>query len=105
MQVSQSLIQAFLVLACWAPFSSASNPDRCTDADLLLRNGHIVTMQTQQTVTSIAVRDGKVLAVGSDQELASCVGARTEIVDLQQRTVLPGLIDVHTHAMEWTRGD
>jgi predicted amidohydrolase YtcJ len=75
------------------------------DADLLLRNGHIVTMDIpQKIVTAMAVRDGKILAIGKDQELGACVSQRTRIVDLHKRTVLPGLIDVHTHVMEWTKG-
>jgi len=55
-------------------------------------------------VSSMAVRDGRVLAIGSDSKLNACASARTNVVDLQKRTVLPGLIDVHTHAMEWTKG-
>jgi len=76
----------------------------CADADLLARNGHIVTMDSEHAiVTAIAVRDGKILAVGDDKELAACASARTKLVDLQRRTVIPGLIDVHTHAMEWAK--
>ncbi len=77
----------------------------CLDADLLLRNGHIVTMDlVRRFVTAMAVRDGKILVVRSDEELSSCSSPRTRIVDLRGRTVLPGLIDVHTHALEWTQG-
>ena len=83
-----------------APSTAAS----CTDADLLLRNGHIVTMDSPPVVTAMAVRSGKILALGSDAELASCVSSRTNIIDLGRRTVLPGLVDVHTHMMEWTKG-
>lgn len=89
------------VVVLGMPASAAS----CMDADLLLRNAHIVTMDVPQTiVTAMAVRDGKVLAIGNDMELNACASRRTKIVDLQKRTVLPGLIDVHTHVMEWTKG-
>jgi predicted amidohydrolase YtcJ len=75
------------------------------DADLLLHNGHIVTMDIpQKIVTAMAVRDGKVLAIGDEQELGACASQRTRIINLHKRTVLPGLIDVHTHVMEWTKG-
>lgn len=74
----------------------------CHDADLIVRNGKIVTMDSARSVvTAMAVRGGRVLATGSDSELASCGSSHTETVDLQGRTVLPGLIDVHTHALEW----
>jgi predicted amidohydrolase YtcJ len=77
----------------------------CHDADLILRNGKIITMDaTRSVVTSIAVRDGRILGVGSDPEIAACSNARTQIINLHGQTVLPGLIDVHTHALEWAKG-
>jgi hypothetical protein len=74
----------------------------CKDADLVLEHGHIVTMNGARGIAdAMAVRDGKILAVGAG--LADCVSSRTQVVDLHGRTVLPGLIDVHTHAMEWVK--
>ena len=88
-----------LVLFC-LPASAVS----CLDADLLVRNGHIVTMDPDHKIaTAMAIRDGKILAVGDDKTLASCASPRTKIMDLQKHTVIPGLIDVHTHAMEWAK--
>jgi predicted amidohydrolase YtcJ len=80
----------------------AQPPSECHDADLILRNGKIVTMDaTRSIVTSLAVRDGKILATGSDSEIAACSAVRTRTIDLKGQTVLPGLIDVHTHALSW----
>ena len=77
----------------------------CKDADLLLRNGHIVTMDgAKRVVGAMAVRDGRILALGDDDALAGCASSRTELLDLRRHTVLPGLIDVHTHAMQWVKG-
>lgn len=77
----------------------------CLDADLLLRHGHIVTMNAAKPIANaMAIRDGKILAVGTDEDLASCASARTHVVDLEGQTVLPGLIDIHTHSMEWAEG-
>lgn len=74
----------------------------CKDADLLLHNGHIVTMDGSRSVVSaMAIRDGRILALGEDDALAACASSRTHVLDLRRHTVLPGLIDVHTHAMEW----
>jgi len=76
----------------------------CSDVDLLVRNAHIVTMDATHTVAaSMAVRNGRILAMGGDDQLAPCASARTEVIDLQGRTVLPGLIDIHTHAIQWTK--
>jgi predicted amidohydrolase YtcJ len=96
-----------LIPACasLALFTLPASAATCFDADLLVRNGHIVTMDPDhESATAMAVRDGKILALGDDAALAGCASARTQIVDLQKRTVTPGLIDVHTHAMEWTKG-
>ncbi len=76
----------------------------CGDADFFLRNGHIVTMDGARSVVSaMAVRDGKIFALGSDAALAGCASSRTQLLDLHGHTVLPGLIDVHTHVMEWAK--
>ena len=105
MRVSHRFITPVLILLGSRSFLAAATAPLCADADLILRNGHIVTMESAPSVvTAMAVRDGRVLTMGSDPELVGCAGARTKIVDLQKRTVLPGLIDVHTHAMEWTKG-
>lgn len=89
----------------WLTLAGATLGATCQDADMIVRNGHIVTMDPEHpSAGSMAIRDGKILALGSDQELAGCASARTRIVDLQGRTVLPGLIDIHTHSMEWAEG-
>ncbi|MEO6122923.1 MAG: amidohydrolase, partial [Ilumatobacteraceae bacterium] len=51
----------------------------------------------QPRAESIAVRDGRILAIGSMEELAGTVGPDTELLDLDGRTLLPGLIDPHMH--------
>ncbi len=85
-------------------FSTVGAAEMCADADLLVRNGHIVTMDGAHRVASaLAVRDGKILVVGDDGSLAGCATSRTQVIDLHGQTVLPGLIDVHTHAMEWVK--
>jgi predicted amidohydrolase YtcJ len=51
----------------------------------------------------MAVRDGRILTLGNDNALTGCASSRTQLLDLHGQTVLPGLIDVHTHAMEWVK--
>lgn len=76
----------------------------CLDADSIFRNAKIVTLDSQNTIASVmAVRDGKILRVGTAAELSGCASNRTQIVDLGGKSVIPGLIDVHTHAIEWAK--
>jgi predicted amidohydrolase YtcJ len=84
-------------------FASAA-AEVCRDADLVLKHGHIVTMdEGGKVIETMAVRDGRILAIGDGDALADCVSTRTQVLDLEGRTVLPGLIDVHTHVMEWVK--
>jgi len=64
-------------------------------AELVVRGGVVWT--GDDTVTAVAVRDGQVLAVGSDAEVAQYVGPDTRTIELDGRMVTPGFIDDHTH--------
>jgi predicted amidohydrolase YtcJ len=65
-------------------------------ADLAVTNAHIYTVNPKQPQASaIAVRQGRVLAVGDD--VAQYVGASTRVIDAKGATIVPGLIDSHGH--------
>jgi predicted amidohydrolase YtcJ len=67
-------------------------------ADLLLINGRVLTMDVHDTVVqAVAVRDGKIVAVGTIEEVEPLAGAVAQVIDLDGRTVLPGLSDCHVH--------
>jgi predicted amidohydrolase YtcJ len=94
-----------LALVCCFAFAGIAATAPGQDADLILRNAHIVTMDlAHPAAQAMAVRDRRILAVGSDEQLAGFATKRTIIIDLHGQTVLPGLIDVHTHAMQWAKG-
>jgi predicted amidohydrolase YtcJ len=66
--------------------------------DLVLINGKILTMDASSSIAeAIAVRDGKILAVGSSASIKALIGAQTRVLDVAGKTVVPGLIDTHAH--------
>jgi predicted amidohydrolase YtcJ len=68
------------------------------EADLILLNGKVVTVNQEFTIAeAVAVKDGKILAVGKSHEINLLKGANTEVLELGGKTVLPGLIDSHIH--------
>jgi predicted amidohydrolase YtcJ len=83
------------VLLCIALASAAA----CSNAaDLVLTNGKIVTVDADHPeVEAVAVRDGRVLAVGTSAEMDAFVGGSTRVVDLEGRLAVPGFIEGHGH--------
>jgi hypothetical protein len=69
-------------------------------ADVIFVNGKIWTVdKAKPGAEAVAVLDGRILAVGSSNEIGKLAGARTRIVDLKGKRMLPGFIDNHTHFM------
>jgi predicted amidohydrolase YtcJ len=82
------------LLLCLAVPASAQAPDT------ILLNGKIVTLDARSTVAlGLAVRDGRITAVGSSDEVRKLAGPATRVIDVRGRTVIPGLIDSHLHAI------
>jgi predicted amidohydrolase YtcJ len=76
--------------------------------EVILYNGKIVTVDNDDFTANvgtiaqaIAVRQGKVLAVGANAEIRALAGPKTQQIDLKGRTVLPGLIATHEHPADW----
>ncbi len=69
-------------------------------ADMILRHGVILTVDAADTVAeAVALRDGRVVAVGTEASIARFLGDKTKVIDLAGRTVTPGLIDTHAHLL------
>jgi predicted amidohydrolase YtcJ len=67
-------------------------------ADMVLVNANVVTLDAaDRKAQGVAIRDGKILAVGSNQEIRRFVNKATRVIDVKDRTVLPGFIDSHAH--------
>lgn len=69
-------------------------------ADLVFRGGTVLTLESAPArAEALAVRDGKVLALGTNADAASWIGAGTRVVELEGKALLPGFIDAHTHLL------
>ena len=68
--------------------------------DTVLVNGRIVTVDAQASVReALAIRGDRVVALGASADIRRLAGPATRVIDLQGRTVIPGLIDSHLHAI------
>lgn len=70
---------------------------------VLFLNGTIYTMDVQQPraqAMAVDTRSGRILAVGSDDEVRRLGGQHAALVDLRGRTMVPGFIDAHIHLLE-----
>jgi predicted amidohydrolase YtcJ len=67
-------------------------------ADLVLRGATVLTVDARDSVAqAVAVRDGVIVAVGADADVAGMIGPATRVLELAGKTVVPGFIDSHTH--------
>jgi len=68
--------------------------------DLVLSNGKIITVDERFSITqAVAIRGGRVLATGTNQEINQLAGPNTRRIDLKGKAVIPGLIDNHMHLL------
>ena len=70
--------------------------------ELIVVNGKVAVMDDQlTTVEAMAVRDKRILVLGTSEEINELKGPETLVIDAKGRTVLPGIIDSHTHPHLW----
>ena len=82
----------------------AKEKGREIDMDQIFYNGNIHIMDEARTVVSaLAVKDGRVAAIGSDEEILALKGEETQTTDLKGRTAIPGLTDTHLHLVIYGR--
>ncbi|MCG6954679.1 MAG: amidohydrolase [Gemmatimonadetes bacterium] len=90
---------AFLALVSTAAFGCHGT--EADVADTVYRGGTVWTgVAGAPRAQAVAVKDGRVMALGSDADAQSWIGAGTRIVELHGRALLPGFIDAHTHFID-----
>ncbi len=85
-------------LACWLAFGSGATSAAPRTADLILANGHVYTSDARlRWAEAVAVKDGRIVYVGSNAGARARRGRDTREIDLGGRLLLPGFIDPHNH--------
>jgi predicted amidohydrolase YtcJ len=73
-------------------------PASAAEPDLILHHGRIITADDRFSIRqAMSLEGGRIVRVGSNREILKTKGPGTRVVDLKGRTVMPGLIDSHTH--------
>lgn len=86
------------LIGLWTVIQGVVRPCPGAEADLIMHNGKVVTVDRAFSIhQALAIQGNRILEVGSDAQVLRLKGPRTELVDLQGRMVLPGLIDSHAH--------
>ena len=94
--MSNKLTFCFLLFSF--SFFTACQNDSKTIADTILTNGNIYTVDTEQPAAqALAIKDGLILAVGSNEDMKDWEGEGTTVIDLKGRFTMPGFIEGHGH--------
>jgi predicted amidohydrolase YtcJ len=84
-----------VLLAGWIGFAQVSSPP---SPDVILINGKIITVDAQDSLAqAVAIHDGKIVAVGTNEQIRKLASQYARVIDLHGRTATPGLIDTHCH--------
>jgi predicted amidohydrolase YtcJ len=72
--------------------------ENAVSADFVYRNAQVITMdKTNPNASGFAVKDGKFIAIGKDSDLDKYISDTTKVIDVQDKTIVPGFIDTHGH--------
>ncbi|RYY35099.1 MAG: amidohydrolase [Sphingobacteriaceae bacterium] len=95
------LLVPFLAVILFVAFRS---PKVADSADVIYINGKVLTMDSANSIAqAVAVKDGKILLVGTSAAVSKLKNAQTTVIDLKGKTLMPGIIDGHSHFMSLGR--
>jgi predicted amidohydrolase YtcJ len=90
-----------IALLCAGALIQSQNLAASPEADLVLLNGRILTVDAKDSVAeAVGIAGGKIIAVGSNEEVKTRAAKDAHVIDLHGRTATPGLIDTHCHFQE-----
>ena len=91
-------VVAYVSMMMILALSPVAVSSQTVSADLVVTNANIRTMDAKRTIArSIAVLNGKIIAIGSDADTKPLVGAKTRVIDAGGKLILPGFNDAHVH--------
>jgi predicted amidohydrolase YtcJ len=94
--ISVSLVIVAILASASAVWASQTKWDMYPDT--IMTNGNVITVDDNfSTAQAVAIKDGKIVGVGSNKDVMKLKGKATEILDLKGATVLPGIRDSHIH--------
>jgi predicted amidohydrolase YtcJ len=89
-------VKHFLLSLAFLPVPSVATA--ADPADLIIRHANVVTLDAKSSrAEALAIRDGRIVAVGTDADVLKHQGPKTRVIDANGRTALPGLSDSHVH--------
>ncbi|MFZ6750122.1 amidohydrolase [Undibacterium sp. Ren11W] len=89
---------SILVLGLVGCMSGGDGAAIIKPAAIVLRGGKVMTMDANnRTAQAVAVNGNRIVAVGTDEEIARYIGPNTQVINLNGKTLLPGFIDTHIH--------
>ncbi len=108
MKKTFTVVIAVILCSVWGQAQQADVAAMLGYPQMVVYNGKVVTMDDASfesrvgtIVQAMAIRDGKILATGSNREIRPLAGPQTESIDLKGRTVLPSFIMTHEHPTDW----
>ncbi len=91
----KNLLVLFALILLICPSITVS---QTVSADVVVKNANIRTMDDKRSIVrAMAVLDGRIIALGSDAEIAKLIGPKTNVIDAGGKTVIPGFNDAHLH--------
>ena len=85
--------------------STTAQQGTLNSADMVFFNGKVLTVDTDEgdftVAQALAIRDGVIQAVGSDEQIQRLARSQTRRIDLEGKTIMPGIIDTHTHPTQY----
>ena len=97
-RLAASLVAGAILLAACA--DEPAPGEGVTPADMVLRGGVVATVDVDDSMAeALAIRDGWIVAVGSNEDVDALIGAGTEVIELDGRFAAPGFIEGHGHYM------